>query len=310
MAYAGSADITPAAVVVGESLVDLVTRSAGQRSAHAGGSPLNVAVGLARLGVSTELATRLSDDSNGQLIRRHLADSGVSLNLGSKLAGRTATSRATISADGSATYNFDITWDLEEIGVGRPLVVHTGSLATVIEPGASNVERILGGLAVGTLVTFDPNVRPSLTPSRAMVRSRVERIGALAHVVKLSEEDASWLYPCLSILDVAERYAALGVDLFVMTRAERGCTVASGGRLRHLPAERTAVVDTIGAGDAFMSGLIYELLRSEVATQLAAGDVEHELLDDCARTALRSAAVSVSRAGASPPSRLELSQPS
>ncbi|APX31796.1 hypothetical protein BH708_02655 [Brachybacterium sp. P6-10-X1] len=194
--------------------------------------------------------------------------------------------------------------------MGSPLVVHTGSLATVLDPGATNVERILGGLAAGTLITFDPNVRPSLTPSRAMVRSKVERIGALAHVVKMSEEDASWLYPHVSILDVAERYTRLGVDLFVMTRAERGCTVASRGRLRHLPAERTAVVDTIGAGDAFMSGLVYELLRSEAATQLAAGEVEHELLDDCARTALRSAAVTVSRAGANPPSRLELAQPS
>src|SRR5699024_1867002 len=155
-------------------------------------------------------------------------------------------------------------------------VVHTGSLATVIDPGASNVERTLGGLPVGTLITFDPNVRPSLTPSRAVVRSRIERIAALAHVVKMSEEDASWLYPGVSILDVAERYAAVGVDLFVMTRAQRGCTVASGGRLRHLPAERAAVVDTIGAGDAFMTGLIYELLHSGVASQLVTGDVELE----------------------------------
>lgn len=107
--------------------------------------------------------------------------------------------------------------------------------------------------------------------------------------------------PCLSILDVAERYAAPEVDLFLMTRAERGSAVSFGGRLRHLPAEMTTVVDTIGAGDAFMSGLIYELLRSEAATQLAAGNVEHELLDNCARTALRSAAVTVSRMGQPPP---------
>lgn len=112
MTYAGSADIAPTAVVVGESLVDLVTRSTGRRSAHAGGSPLNVAVGLARLGVQTELATRLSDDANGRLIRSHLADSGVALDVGSELAGRTATARATISANGSATYDFGIAWDL------------------------------------------------------------------------------------------------------------------------------------------------------------------------------------------------------
>ena len=265
-----------------------------------------MAVGLGRLDVSTELATRIGDDPHGELIRRHLADAGVSLQAGSWGADRTATAHASIGADGSATYDFDIDWDLREVHFDVPRVVHTGSLATLLEPGASRTEEALRGLPASTLITFDPNIRPPLATSREATRTRVENFAALAHIVKMSEEDAAWLYPDMEPRTIAEIYASLGVQLFVLTRAENGCMVTSHSTLRHLPAEPATVVDTIGAGDAFMSGLIYEAIRSGAAKQLTAKESEEELLDVCVQTALRSAAITVSRAGANPPNRHDL----
>lgn len=306
MKHAEAHASTPTVVVIGESLVDILGGPRGNRTCHPGGSPLNVAVGLGRLDVSTELATRIGDDPHGELIRRHLADAGVSLQAGSWGADRTATAHASIGADGSATYDFDIDWDLREVHFDVPRVVHTGSLATLLEPGASRTEEALRGLPASTLITFDPNIRPPLATSREATRTRVENFAALAHIVKMSEEDAAWLYPDMEPRTIAEIYASLGVQLFVLTRAENGCMVTSHSTLRHLPAEPATVVDTIGAGDAFMSGLIYEAIRSGAAKQLTAKESEEELLDVCVQTALRSAAITVSRAGANPPNRHDL----
>ena len=298
----------PTVLVVGESLIDIVTGQSGKRTIHPGGSPLNVAVGLARLEVPTELATRIGDDPHGELISNHLADAGVTLQAGSRGAVRTSTAHASIEADGSATYDFDIGWDLQELHVEAPLVVHTGSLATILEPVASRIDDALRRLPAKTLITFDPNIRPSLAPPRETTQARVENFASLAHIVKMSEEDAAWLYPDTEPRVLAERFASLGVQLFVLTRAERGCMVASPNSLRHLPAEPVAVVDTIGAGDAFMSGLIYEATRSGAASQLTTKAVQEDLIDACAHTALRSAAITVSRAGANPPNRHELAK--
>lgn len=297
---------TPTVVVIGESLVDIVDGPQGNRTCHPGGSPLNVAVGLGRLDVSTELATRIGDDPHGELIRRHLTDAGVTLQAGSRGADRTATAHASIGADGSATYEFDIAWDLSEVHFEAPRVVHTGSLATLLEPGASRIEEALRRLPDSTLITFDPNIRPALATSRETTRTRVEDIAALAHIVKMSNEDAAWLYPDTEPRAIAERYASRGAQLFVLTRAENGCMAASHNTLRYLQAEPATVVDTIGAGDAFMSGLIYEAIRSGAARQLTARESEEELLDVCVQTALRSAAITVSRAGANPPNRHDL----
>lgn len=298
----------PTVVVIGESLIDIVTGQSGERSIHPGGSPLNVAVGLARLEVPTELATRIGDDPYGELITSHLADAGVTLQVGSRGAARTSTAHASIEADGSATYDFDIVWDLQELHVEPPLVVHTGSLATMLEPGAPKIDDALRRLAEETLITFDPNIRPSLAPPREITQVRVEHFASLAHIVKMSEDDAAWLYPGTEPGAIAEKYASLGVQLFVLTRAERGCMVASHNTLRHLPAEPVNVVDTIGAGDAFMSGLIYEAIRSGAANQLTTKAVEEDLIDACAQTALRSAAITVSRVGANPPNRHDLAR--
>ena len=181
-------------LVVGESLVDVVERADGSRTEHAGGSPANVAVGLGRLGIQPTLATTLAHDEHGALVRMHLAESGVRLLPGLNELERTSTAVATIDSDGSADYAFDLTWDPGRIWAEEvPEIVHTGSIAAFLGPGADDVEDTLRRLAPMCIVTFAPNIRPSLLPAPGAAIERMRSLLALADLVKVSDDDLAWL---------------------------------------------------------------------------------------------------------------------
>ena len=292
---------TPAALVIGEALIDLVREVDGTVHSRPGGSPANVAVGLARLGVATELLSCLGADAHGDALREHLQLSGVTLRAGSATTDRTSTAEARIGADGAATYRFDINWNPGEIQLCPVRLIHTGSLATVVEPGAGAVESALAAAHPGTLISFDPNVRPSLGLPRDEVRRRVERIAGLAHLVKMSDEDLEWLYPAEPFSAIAARMHASGVHLFIVTRGAQGCTLSTARWTSEIPALPVTVADTIGAGDAFMSGLLYAILTADGDQAVRSGDLSQEVAEGWARTALHSAAITVSRHGAQPP---------
>ncbi|MGB0971280.1 MAG: PfkB family carbohydrate kinase, partial [Mycobacterium sp.] len=124
------------ALVIGEALIDIVEREVGAVTEHVGGSPLNVAVGLARLGRATDFLTYIGNDAHGKQIREYANSAGVQLVPGSQVARHTPTARAALDAEGSASYTFDIDWQLTGTPqVAPPLIVHTGSIASVLEPG-------------------------------------------------------------------------------------------------------------------------------------------------------------------------------
>ena len=289
-------------LVVGEALADVVVRPDGTGEVRPGGSPANVAVGLARLGIPTDLLCRLGADAHGDVLRDHLGRAGVGPHR--RRAGpprRTSTAAATVGADGAASYRFDIDWDIAAIDPGPVRAFHTGSLATVLEPGASFVLAALGALPPETLVSFDPNVRPAFGIPREEVLARTERMARHAHIVKMSDEDLDWLYPDASLGEVAARMHSLGVRLVVVTRGARGCHLSTPEWTIELPAAPVSVVDTIGAGDAFMSGLLFAVLDTDGDRLLRSGDVPQHVAEEWARIALRSAAITVGRRGAQPP---------
>jgi fructokinase len=272
-------------LVIGESLVDVV-RDGHTELRHAGGSPMNVAYGLARLGVPASLLTRIGRDSDGALIEQHLYGAGVRLLPASLRDEPTSTAIATIAADGSASYEFDVNWDLADISATADWV-HVGSIATFLTPGADAVERYLASVA--GRVSYDPNIRQALMPADAL--ERFERIARLTDVLKLSDEDAAWLYPDAD--DVIGLLLGLGPSVVAMTRGAAGATIASADGRVDVPAVPVVVKDTIGAGDSFMAALIAELIADTP-------------LDAAAATAIAAAAITVSRAGAQPPTRAEL----
>ncbi len=186
-------------VVVGEALVDIVVSSRGTVE-HPGGSPANVAYGLGRLGVDTALLTSIGDDHHAAAIETHLRSAGVRLVPGSKGSGSTATATAVSARDGSAQYNFNIRWDLPQVAPAfLHQVLHTGSIATFLAPGAASVRELIKQAYQDCVVTYDPNIRPALLGSHAEARTIFEELVPFTEVVKLSDEDARWLYPRLAL---------------------------------------------------------------------------------------------------------------
>lgn len=294
-------------LVVGEAIVDVVERPDGSRTEHAGGSPANVAVGLGRLGLDVTLATSIGDDGYGHLIESHLKDSGVRLADGSRHVGLTSEAIAHLAADGSATYDFEVTWDPGLIPAPDGVTaVHTGSIAATLAPGADDVEMLLRELAPSAIVSLDPNIRPALLPDHEEVARRIERLIGLADVVKVSDEDLAWLSPDTSAEKEAELWLEAGPAMVVVTRGADGSTAfARSGRL-DVPAPPTTVVDTVGAGDSYMSGLLAGLHREGLLTgdrRSDLQDIDAGMLGQITSVGARSAAWTVSRPGAQSPSR-------
>jgi fructokinase len=299
--------------VIGEALVDLVGQR-GSRTfvAHPGGSPANVALGLARLENPVTLVTRLGRDAFGEMITAHLQASGVRVAGGPDPGVRTSLAVATLAA-GSASYDFWIEWDISHL---EPLAletrcVHTGSLATALAPGSSEVvdlvqqERRRGRVTV----SYDPNVRPALLGTPEQARPGIEHLVGLSDVVKVSDEDLRWLYPGRPYEDVARDWLGTGPALVVVTRGGAGVFAVTADLALDHPAKSIELVDTVGAGDAYTSGLLDALRRADLLggpQRQALAAVDETTLISVLREAGRVAAITCSRPGAEPPTRAEL----
>ena len=300
-------------LVVGESLIDVVRRADGSTQEHVGGSPANVAVGLARLGHSVTLATRVGEDERGARIANLLVREGISLTEGSVGGRPTSVATSTIDASGAAEYSFDLSWDLLDVapieGVAH---VHTGSIAATLEPGASAVLTTILRARPYATISYDPNVRPALMADPHEVRGKIEALIGLSDVVKASDEDIAWLYAGVPLPDILRLWGQLGPALMVVTRGDRGAVVGLGiaGELTSVDAPDVEVVDTVGAGDSFMAGLLSGLLDAGLLGGIEGRDrLRSASLGDvrpAVDRALGCARITVSRAGANPPHRAEL----
>ena len=287
-------------MVVGEALIDVVTTS-HNKVEHPGGSPANVAYGLGRLGVNTGLLTAIAPDARGTSIEHHLRRAGVILLPGSKSLTRTASATATLEADGSAKYDFDISWDLAPTAPAYfAKILHTGSIATFLKPGAGAVKLLLEQAHKNCMITYDPNIRPALLGSHMEAKATFEDLVPLTDVVKLSDEDAQWLYPQKSLEDTAAHILGLGAGLTVMTMGAEGSQFTTPAANISIPAVKSKVADTIGAGDSYMSALILGFLTRGTEGFAPA------VLERLGHTAAAAAAITVQRPGANPPTLQEL----
>jgi fructokinase len=300
-------------VVVGEALVDLVGQRGGRTfSALPGGSPANVALGLARLGVPVMLKTRLGRDSFGEMVRSHLEASGVQVDGGAGEGAKTTLAIATLAA-GIASYDFRIDWDVEAL-VPLPVetrCLHTGSLATVLAPGRANVVDLVEREHERGRVTvsYDPNVRPALLGDTAQARPDIEHLVAMSDVVKVSDEDLRWLYPDRRDEEVVQNWLASGPALVVVTRGGAGVYAVSAGLELRRAAVPIDLVDTVGAGDSFTSGLLDGLHRADLiggARRDALATIDEATLGSVVDAAALIAAITCSRPGADPPTRAEV----
>src|SRR5215469_11103178 len=301
--------------VVGESLVDVVARQGhGELTVHPGGSPANVAVALSRLGQRTALVTQIGDDDHGALIRAHLERNGVDVILAGPASRPTSRALARLDAHGAATYDFDLSWDVRGLRLAEnSAAVHVGSLGVVLAPGGEQVLRLAESVCRrGDVVTsYDPNVRPSVTPDHHQVAATVSRAAASAHIVKMSDEDLAFLFPGTTPAQLAARLIGDGrpTQLLVVTKGRDGAEALTRRTHLSVPAVPVVVVDTVGAGDALTAALLAGLADSgllspaALATRLTR---EQNVLRGIVGQALAAAALTCTRPGADPPTAGEL----
>ena len=313
-------DASPAAgdsslTVIGESLVDIISDRRGPAGieAHPGGSPLNVAVGAARLDLRTNLVTHYGADPHGLMLEEHLQANGVQvINGGTAL---TSTALATLGSDGAAEYTFKITWAIN--GASLPALaavkgsthVHTGSIATVLPPGEQATLVLVQAAREHATVSYDPNCRPAISPDAAAARRQAEMFVAASDIVKASDEDLSWLYPDRTPEESLQAWLELGPAVVALTRGAAGPIILSGKGRVEMAAEPIQVADTVGAGDSFMAGLISGLAQLEALGAEGRQKLQTLALDQLhavASYANRAAAITCSRKGANPPRSAEL----
>jgi fructokinase len=303
----------PAVTVIGEALIDLVQLKApGDYHARPGGSPFNVAVGLARLGHRTALMARLAGNTFGRMLRAHATAEGIDLTLSPHAAEPSTLAVVSVDAGGSASYDFyldgtaDWQWTQAEAARIPPdtAVFHFGSVASWTSPGSKHIHLAAEQLrARGTaLISYDPNIRARLLGDAAAGRQAVERSVGVSHIVKASREDVEWLHPETPVERIATRWIELGALLVVITDGADGARVfhASAGSFSR-PGRKSAVVDTVGAGDAFTAGLLGALLRHGLHTPLSLAAANPAELATAVDDAVLVSALTCERMGADPP---------
>jgi fructokinase len=300
---------------MGEALMDCVIASSGEPLHEVpGGSPMNVAIGLGRLGHPALLAARVGDDARGAAIVSHVKGSGVAVIDAISGLTKTPTASARLQDDGSAAYEFDLEWDLtpEMVAPAGYLHVHTGSIGSTLHPGASAVLEILTRERLaGASISYDPNVRPHIMGSADGIRDQMEAIIAISDLVKASDEDVAWLYPSKTPTEVVEHWKKLGALLVVITQGEKGATAWGSEGSVSLPTRAKSVIDTIGAGDTVMAALIYALATRSLLGGVhrgALGTVGEDELSEIVAFALRAAAITVARSGADLPTLADIEE--
>jgi fructokinase len=294
--------------VAGEVLIDLIPDGSG-RTPIVGGGPANTAKALSRLRIDTQFIDGISTDEYGQMAKGELISAGVKLDYVKYSDNPTCLAIVSISDSGSASYEFvientatfDFTPDwLPSPQSERPTLLHIGTLATVIEPGASLLFDWAQSVAKIALIVFDPNIRPAVMNDRAKYVKQVERWVSISSAIKVSNEDINWLYPSLEIEQVVKNWLAEGPSLIVVTYGDKGLAGYRLGEKVSVDAIKVAVVDTVGAGDTVGAILVEAIVKDGLET------LSGLRLEMMLKRAAKAAAITVSRSGANPPTLKEI----
>ena len=294
--------------VVGEVLIDLIPNGENRKPV-VGGGPANTAKALAKLGIDTHFIDGISNDKYGQMAMDELITAGVKLDYVKYSDKPTCLAIVSLSESGSATYEFVIentaTFDftanwLPNPQAERPALLHIGTLATVIEPGAFVLFEWAQSVAKFAPIVFDPNIRPVVISDRKQYVAQVERWVAISSAVKVSDEDIKWLYPSLEISHVVNDWLTKGPSLIVVTYGDKGLTGYRKNERVSVDAVKTAVADTVGAGDT-VGAILVEAIVKDGLDILTGSRLETML-----KRAAKAAAITVSRVGANPPTSEEL----
>lgn len=290
--------------VCGEVLMDVLPNGT-----FLGGGPGNTAIALALLETEVEFVGVISADAYGDVAREKFSQAGVGLSHVLQSSKPTATAKVNLDGSGSATYVFTVegtaTFDfnsdwLPDPSRAKPTLLHIGSLATIVEPGAKSLFEWAMQVADFAPIVYDPNVRPAYLSDIDRYRESVEKWVSISAVVKASEDDLAWLYPDTDAMRIVNDWMASGVQFVVLTKGSKGLMAITNQDVVEVPGVSIEVVDTVGAGDTV--GAVISRAILENGLENMHGDVLRNTLN-CAALA---AAITCSRAGMQPPTRSEL----
>ena len=294
--------------VAGEVLIDLIPNGS-ERKPIVGGGPANTAKALSKLGINTQFIDGVSTDDYGQMSKVELIKAGVKLDYVKYSEKPTCLAIVSLSDSGSASYefvientatfNFNLDW-LPNPQSERPSLLHIGTLASVIEPGASVLFEWAQSVAKIAPIVFDPNIRPAVIGDRKQYMKQVERWVSISSALKVSDEDIKWLYPTLEIDHVINNWLVKGPSLIVVTYSDKGLAGYRAGEKVSVDAIKVLVADTVGAGDTVGAILVEAIVKYGLDTL---SGVRLEMM--LKRTA-KAAAITVSRSGANPPTLKEI----
>jgi len=294
--------------VCGEALIDLIPQG-DQKVAIVGGGPANTAKALARLGLDSYFIDGISTDGFGGMIKAELLHDGVNLKYTHFSDKQTCTADVSLdkagvasyvfTIDGTATFDFTNEWlpNPEEI---NPAVLQIGTLATIVQPGADVLIEWAKKVSKVAPVVFDPNIRSSVLPDRPKYQEMIAKWAAISAVIKVSEDDLSWLYPEQDQITIAEKWIAGGTDLVIITKGSYGIIGVTKDDVVSVPGVKVEVVDTVGAGDTVGAIVVEAIVERGLA--VITGEVLREVLV----RATKAAAITCSRAGANPPTKAEI----
>jgi len=294
--------------VVGEVLIDLIP-DGNKYVAIVGGGPANTGKAAAKLGVETYLIDGISNDEYGQMAKAELLAANVLLDYAQYSNKPTCTAKVTLSKSGSASYEFVIegtaTFDFSDQWLPnpqrlKPSLLHIGTLATVIEPGASVLFEWAQSVANVAPIIFDPNIRPAVLGDRDEYVIKVEKWVEISSAVKVSDDDLNWLYPGKAIDEIVNNWLEVGVQLVVVTLGDKGITAYRKNEQISVDAVKVVVADTVGAGDTVGAVLVEAIVNNGL--DKLTGEVLKRMLN----RAVKAAAITVSRTGANPPSKDEI----
>ena len=294
--------------VAGEVLIDLIPAGA-DRKPIVGGGPANTANALAKLGIDAQFIDGISTDDYGHMAKDQLVRAGVKLDYVKYSDKPTCLAIVSLSDSGSASYEFVIentaTFDFTSTWLPNPqselpALLHIGTLATAIEPGASILFEWAQFVAKVAPIVFDPNIRPAVISDRKQYVAQVERWVSISSAVKVSDDDLKWLYPSLDIEQVVNNWLTMGASLVVVTYGDKGLAGYRVGEKISQDAIKVLVADTVGAGDTVGAILVEAIVKDGLDT------LSGVRLEMMLKLAAKAAAITVSRGGANPPTLKEI----
>jgi len=296
----------------GEALIDMLPRETTQGEGafvpHAGGSVFNTAIALGRLGAPIQFFSGLSSDLFGDVLRDELQKSGVDSGPAA-ISDRPTTLAFVKLVDGHASYAF-----YDENTAGRMLsesdlpatdadALFFGGISLVVEPCGATYEAMMLRAAADKLTMIDPNIRPDFVTDEKAYRARLSRMLDAADIIKTSDEDLEWITGHTNAAKLLETTAA---KVVLFTRGSEGVAVFTKDTTIDVPAVKTQVVDTVGAGDTFSAGFLSHMQKSGQLTKNQIANPDNDILQEAAAFGAKVAAITVSRAGANPPWANEL----